>query len=265
MNSWLLWLPAAILFPPLGRILLDAALRRRESGLARLLWTLASIYLWCRAAWLLSAREEGRADTGAVFLLVVAGLLYLEMVALWGWRGRRPAGAADRPVTAGEEEPAPPESPEAEALLRRMQALERIPCEAIMTPRERIIWVDAAAPAGEALLKMRQAGHTRLPVVSGGSLDRVEGVAHAKDLLPQVLEAGTESPVRRHVRRALRVARATPAAQLLEEFRRKRVHVAMVGDALGRTLGLVTLGDVFRVLTGPGAEPPEPPGRERSS
>jgi CBS domain-containing protein len=250
MSLWPLWLAAALLVPPLGRILSAASGGRRGSRILELLWTLGSVYLWANLAWAAGERGEGRTDGGAVAFLILAGLLYLELVALWGWPRPGRASPPERSETAGAGPRALPNPPEAEALLGRILELERIPCEAIMTPRDRIVWVDEAAPAGAALSRLREAGRSRAPVVSGGSLDRVVGIAHAKDLLPQVLESGAESPVRRHLRRVLRVPRTASAAQLLEDFRRNRVHLAIVGDALGGTLGLVTLGDVFLVLAG---------------
>ena len=44
--------------------------------------------------------------------------------------------------------------------------------------------------------------------------------------------------------------RGQPVARLLEDFRRHRVHIGIVTDPMGATLGLVTVTDVFRFIAG---------------
>jgi CBS domain containing-hemolysin-like protein len=110
--------------------------------------------------------------------------------------------------------------------------------------------VDRTVSLADAVERMRASGRARLPITVDGSLDRILGVVHAKDLVPIVVDGGIASPLRRHVRRCLRVPRDQPVARLLADFRRNRVHFGIVIDPLGRTLGLVTMGDVFAHLAG---------------
>jgi CBS domain containing-hemolysin-like protein len=158
------------------------------------------------------------------------------------------AGRSDSPGSPGAL------SAEGEALLLRVLALEALPVESIMTPRERVATVDGSASPADAVERMRASGRARLPVTVDGSLDRILGVVHAKDLVPLVVDGGIATPLRRHVRRCLRVPRDQPVARLLADFRRNRVHFGIVTDPLGRTLGLVTMGDVFARLAGTRAE-----------
>ncbi len=163
--------------------------------------------------------------------------------------------ASHQPDSAGgpeeseesEEEALPPR---ALALLRRIQSLDSVLVDQIMTPRSGILFADGSETAARVLARMRDAGHNRLLVVAGGSLDRVLGVVHARDLAPLAVEGREGRGIRLQLRRCLRVPASQPVARLLESFRRDRVHVGIVADPLGRTLGLVTLGDVCRYIAG---------------
>jgi CBS domain containing-hemolysin-like protein len=53
--------------------------------------------------------------------------------------------------------------------------------------------------------------------------------------------------------------RHVPTSRLIEEFQQARVSIGVVGDARGRTLGLVTRGDVFRFVATGAAGPQELP------
>jgi CBS domain-containing protein len=255
----------------------DARLPRMRRHLA-LAWQLVSVCLWGTLA-LWSGRSEHHGtgwDNSTVLLLLVAGFIWSEA---WTLRGRarpgasRAADAPQRPelrsevartadaATAGPEPAEDPVSasleaggPEAEALLGRIQRLDQVRVDAIMIPRGRIMFADSMSLVYQALERMRTAGRGRLPVVSGGSLDRVLGIAHAKDLVPRLPEAGTRSLLHTPLRRWLRVPAGQPVAVLLETFRRDRVHIGIVTDTLGRTLGVVTLGDIFRHIAGSGSE-----------
>lgn len=86
--------------------------------------------------------------------------------------------------------------------------------------------------------------------MTDGSLDRVVGVIHAKDIVPiDMSQPGTHA-LRGLMRRCLFIYRETSASNLLEVFRAQHAHLAVVVDDYGRTLGLVTRTDLFRHLMG---------------
>lgn len=177
--------------------------------------------------------------------------------------GRPDAPGADERRRHGDlRREAAPFPPQAEVLLNRILGLASLPLESIMTGRDRIVFVDGSLTADRALMRMAETRRSRLPVTADGSPDRILGVVHAKDLVPLVLADSRKAPVRSYLRRWLRVPRGQSAAQLLEDFRRNRAHVGVVGDAMGRTQGLVTLGDIFRYIAGtPDGSTQEPEGR----
>jgi putative hemolysin len=125
----------------------------------------------------------------------------------------------------------------------------------VMTPREQIFAVDAALPPRAMAEALAKGGYTRVPVVRG-SLDDVAGMVLAFDVLKG---RGELAPALRPVAVA---APDTPCNQLLYEMLRFRRHLAVVRDADGRTLGLVTLEDLLEELVGEiRDEHDEPPPR----
>lgn len=244
---------------PLGALI--GSLRPRARGQFRVFWLVVAL-----AGWGVVALSVAPADLagGAVraLILVAVGFFYIEGLLIVS-RGRR---RAESEMTSGalplsesnesndeaderhaDDEPdLPPEALELEA---RIVACERIPVEQVMTSRERIVWVDASTPLRAVLDQMKTASRARLLVVDG-TLERVVGVAHAKDLLPLVVEGQAGALVRHHLRRALHVPQGRSVAGLLDDFRRGRVHLGVVSDNKGRTLGIVTQRDVFAFLAG---------------
>jgi putative hemolysin len=129
----------------------------------------------------------------------------------------------------------------------------------IMTPRMDIIWLDPDEPAKENQRRIAESSHTRFPVCRG-SLDNVVGMAQTKDLLLRSLrgeafdlEAGLLPPVY--------VPERASALQLLEQFKRSGIHIALVVDEYGGIQGLATLNDVMEAIVGdlPSADEPADP------
>lgn len=261
----------ALVTPALGRRLCrrDPSLRPRPLHGRALLTVLAvSAAFWIALAWNATmpshAGESWKA--GLFFLLTGIGVAWVEVSLLLGRRGSstdlhevepRSSVEEDSVDLDLEEPPRPQLSQEAQQLLARVLELSHLPVERIMTPRPRLIAVEASTSVRDTLAKMREAQSNRVLVIEG-SIDRILGVAHAKDLIGLAASGETGRPIRSAVRRLLRVPRQVPTSRVIEEFQQARVSVGVVGDARGRTLGLVTRKDVFRfVATGVPLEDPE--------
>jgi putative hemolysin len=118
----------------------------------------------------------------------------------------------------------------------------------IMTPREKIFWLEVNTPperlAGEVI-----SGHfSRVPVYRDRP-DNVIGILHVKDLVTRRLEP---SPTRleRLIRPAYFVPPAKALGELFDEMRRGRFQLAIVVDEYARVLGLITLEDLLEELFG---------------
>ena len=102
------------------------------------------------------------------------------------------------------------------------------------------------APA-ELLDQVLAEGYTRVPIYDD-SIDNVLGVVHLKDLIGLVRENGTD--VRRILKPVLRVPERKPILELLGDTQSAFVHLAVVKDEFGVTLGIVTQEDILEELVG---------------
>ncbi|HSJ06104.1 MAG TPA: hemolysin family protein [Longimicrobiales bacterium] len=124
--------------------------------------------------------------------------------------------------------------------------------DSVMTPRADIVWLDVDRPAADHARVMVEQPQARY-VLCRGALDRVVGVVAMKDVWPATL-VGQPLDVRARAITPLFVPSTTRALTLLEQFRKTRVHVALVVDDDERVEGLVTLTDILEGLVGELAE-----------
>jgi CBS domain containing-hemolysin-like protein len=119
----------------------------------------------------------------------------------------------------------------------------------VMTPRIAIVALPATATFDEAIDAFVEQGHSRIPVYES-SVDEIVGILYAKDLLP-FLKSGGERPA---LRSLLRTPVFTPESMtiddLLHEFQRRKVHIAIVLDEYGGTAGLLTIEDLLEEIVG---------------
>jgi putative hemolysin len=120
----------------------------------------------------------------------------------------------------------------------------------VMVPRIDIVGLDADVGLEVAVDRIIEGGHSRLPVWEG-SVDHVLGILYAKDLLPFLKAASGERPsVRSLLRPPVFVPESMSIDDLLHEFQRRKVHLAIVGDEYGGTAGLVTIEDLLEEIVG---------------
>ena len=118
----------------------------------------------------------------------------------------------------------------------------------IMVPRTEVLALDVETPVPEIVRRLAEEGHSRVPVYQG-SLDRVLGILHARDLVP--LLAHPELIVLRDlVRPPTFVPWSTPVQVLLRSMQRKHQHMMIVVDEYGGVMGVVTLEDVLEEIVG---------------
>jgi CBS domain containing-hemolysin-like protein len=110
--------------------------------------------------------------------------------------------------------------------------------------------VPAASTMDDAIGTIVEFGHSRIPVYEE-SVDEIVGILYAKDLLPFLRAGVAERP---HIRSLLRTPVYIPESMtvddLLHEFQRRKVHIAIVLDEYGGTAGLVTIEDLLEEIVG---------------
>jgi putative hemolysin len=117
----------------------------------------------------------------------------------------------------------------------------------VMTPRPDIVAIRAESTLGELRTLLREQAYSRIPVYKE-SLDNILGIVFVKDLIQ--FTGVEERAMPTLMRPAHFVPETKPVAELLREFQRKRVQIAIVVDEYGGTAGLVTLEDLLEEIVG---------------
>lgn len=133
------------------------------------------------------------------------------------------------------------------ALLRRIFQFEDKIVRDIMVPRGRVTAIDLAWNVDRIIEVAHASGHSRMPAYEG-DLDRIKGVLHIKQLVGS--EDRSHEAVARLTRTPLFVSESLMISDLLERFKERRVHLAIVVDDGGHTVGVVTLEDVLEQIVG---------------
>ena len=120
----------------------------------------------------------------------------------------------------------------------------------IMIPRSQMAYVKADAGLEEFLPYLIEARHSRFPVV-GETVDDIKGILHAKDILPWLLKDDwDEFNIKDVIRPPAVVPESRRLNDLLNEFRSRKNHMAVVVDEYGHVAGVVTIEDVLEQIVG---------------
>jgi len=119
----------------------------------------------------------------------------------------------------------------------------------LMVPRTEVVFLEAALSIAAALRMVRDARHSRFPVIDGSS-DDVVGFVHLRDLTIGPAAHDHTLTVRELTREIRRLPASKRVLAALSEMRRAGDHLAMVVDEYGGTAGIVTLEDLIEELVG---------------
>jgi putative hemolysin len=118
----------------------------------------------------------------------------------------------------------------------------------VMTPRTDIVWIDAGASLTVLFDLFVESKYSRIPVVRG-SIDTIVGIVHVKDAL-QSIRAGANRSIAELMREAYFVPETKKVSELLREFQRRHLWMAIVVDEYGGVSGLVTVEDLLEEIVG---------------
>jgi CBS domain containing-hemolysin-like protein len=116
----------------------------------------------------------------------------------------------------------------------------------IMTPRVSVVALEDSLSTKEVLAKAAECGFSRMPVYEN-VIDNVTGFLYIKDLVGYIDQ---EVDWRKYIRKAYFVPGSKKINDLLEEFRQKKIHLAVVADEYGGMEGIVTLEDILEEIVG---------------
>ncbi len=139
-------------------------------------------------------------------------------------------------------------SPEEHEMLSGIVNFVNTEVEEIMRPRMDIVAVPLTAPFTQVKEAIIESGFSRIPVFDE-DVDSIRGLLFVKDLLPY-LNHGDEFGWQQLIRKPYFVPGHKKINDLLEEFQSNKVHMAIVVDEYGSTLGLVSLEDIIEEIVG---------------
>ena len=119
----------------------------------------------------------------------------------------------------------------------------------IMTPRVDMTGIDIDDSFEQVLEIVLESGFARLPVYDN-SPDNIKGILYSRDLLPYIGKPIVDFKWQELLRPPYFVPESRMIDDLLEDFRTKHIHMAIVVDEYGGTQGIVTLEDVLEEIVG---------------
>ena len=138
-----------------------------------------------------------------------------------------------------------------EGIIAGAARLAARPVREIMIPAVNISLLDATARLADALIVAHLDMHTRFPVTErAGDPQAIIGYANFKDIVAVMRLSPADPSLRGITRPILSFADADTISQCLEHLLRGSAHIALVRDAAGAVIGMVTLEDVIEELLG---------------
>ncbi|MBN1797446.1 MAG: HlyC/CorC family transporter [Spirochaetales bacterium] len=119
----------------------------------------------------------------------------------------------------------------------------------VMVPRTDVVFISFASSLKELIPLVVESGHSRFPVYQE-TLDNIVGILYAKDLLRSLTKDKKDFNVEKIIRKPYFVPESKKLNSLLKEFRRRKVHIAVVVDEYGGTSGIVCLEDIIEEIVG---------------
>ena len=119
----------------------------------------------------------------------------------------------------------------------------------IMVSRIDVTDIDWNSSWSEVVETILQSGFSRIPVYDK-TQDNIKGVLYSKDLIPYIGKRDDSFKWQNLLRPAFFIPESKMIDDLLEDFRRKKTHIAIVVDEYGCTQGIVTLEDILEEIVG---------------
>lgn len=119
----------------------------------------------------------------------------------------------------------------------------------IMISRVDVTAIEYHDSLSEVIGTLRNTGYSRIPVYDT-SQDSIRGILYGKDLLPYIGKRDDTFRWQTLLRKAYFVPESRPIDDLLEDFRKRKIHIAIVVDEYGGTSGIVTMEDIIEEIVG---------------
>jgi magnesium and cobalt transporter len=138
---------------------------------------------------------------------------------------------------------------EEELMIRGIVELSDSIVREVMVPRTDVAFLPVSMPKEELLDKVIGSGYSRFPVYNE-TVDNVVGILYAKDLLRALVKCDEPIDIGKIVKPPYFVPETKKLNSMLKEFKRRKVHIAVVVDEFGGTSGIVCLEDIIEEIVG---------------
>lgn len=132
-------------------------------------------------------------------------------------------------------------------LIRQVIEFDDVEVGDILVPRVNVVGVEVSAPMEEIKDVFLKEGYSRIPVYKE-DMDTIIGTIHEKDFFKAFLNG--KKNVDSILQNAVYTTEHAKISSLLKQLQKKKVHIAVVLDEYGGTLGIVTMEDILEELVG---------------
>ena len=133
-------------------------------------------------------------------------------------------------------------------ILKGIATFGELNVEAIMTSRLDMVMLEMSTPFRDVLESILENEYSRIPIYVN-TFDSIRGILYIKDLIPH-LNKSNSFKWQTLIRPPYFVPETKKIDDLLQEFQKNRIHIAIVVDEFGGTSGLVTLEDILEEVVG---------------
>ncbi|HPM80905.1 MAG TPA: hemolysin family protein [Candidatus Anammoximicrobium sp.] len=137
-----------------------------------------------------------------------------------------------------------------ERIIKGATRLSRLRVREVMIPVQHVSFLSSSMELSQALVVAHFEAHTRFPVCENNDRDRVVGYVNFKELIYFMRTNPNDTGLAGVIRPLHHAAPEDSAADLLRLFVEQHIHIAVVQDPQGRTLGIVALEDLVEELVG---------------
>ena len=133
-------------------------------------------------------------------------------------------------------------------LINAVFEFDELICRRVMVPRAEVVYLSLNSSFSDVIALLQKTRHTRYPVCDG-SLDKIVGMVHIKDLIG--IKAETDFDITALLRPPQFVPETMPIHRLMRQFQSTRQHLAILVDEYGTVSGIVTLENILESIIGP--------------
>ena len=134
-------------------------------------------------------------------------------------------------------------------MIKGIVELSQTTAREIMVPRIDVVSLAVGTSMQQLVEIIIECGYSRFPVYQD-TIDNVVGILYAKDLLRYVFRENEEIFWKEIIRTPYFVPEGKKINTLLREFKRRKVHIAVIVDEYGGTSGVVCLEDIIEEIVG---------------